>query len=267
MGDLAIRAVDISKRFFIDRRKSGHAMREFLEDAMRAPFRRLSYIFRQPIYNQNGWQSNKERYVWALRDISFEVKCSEVVGIIGSNGAGKSVLLKILSRITRPTGGYAEIYGKMGSMLEVGTGFHPELTGRENIYLGGTILGMKRAEVNRKFDAIVAFSEVEDFLDTPIKHYSSGMNVRLAFAIATHLEPEIMLLDEVLAVGDGAFKEKCLDKMKEVASEGRTVLFVSHDMKAIERLCNRAILLSKGKIVFNDETHKVVSQYLAKDYE
>ena len=267
MSNLAIRAVDISKRFLIDRRRSGNAMREFLEDVMRAPFRRFSFILRQSTYNYNGQKSNKDKYVWALRDASFEVKCGEVVGIIGSNGAGKSVLLKILSRITRPTKGYAEIYGKMGSMLEVGTGFHPELTGRENIYLGGTILGMRRAEVNRKFDAIVAFSEVEDFLDTPIKHYSSGMNVRLAFAIATHLEPEIMLLDEVLAVGDGAFKEKCLNKMKEVASEGRTVLFVSHDMKAIENLCDRAILLSKGKIVFNDETHKVVSHYLAKNYE
>ncbi|MGE5444590.1 MAG: ABC transporter ATP-binding protein [Ignavibacteriales bacterium] len=267
MSDLAIRAIDISKRFLIDRPRPVHAMREFLEDAMRAPFRRFSFIIRQSIYNHNGQKSDNDKYVWALKDVSFEVKCGEVVGIIGSNGAGKSVLLKILSRITRPTGGYAEIYGKMGSMLEVGTGFHPELTGRENIYLGGTILGMKRAEVNHKFDAIVAFSEGEDFLDTPIKHYSSGMNVRLAFAIATHLEPEIMLLDEVLAVGDEAFKEKCLNKMKEVASEGRTVLFVSHDMKTIENLCDRAILLSKGKIVLNDETHKVVSHYLAKNYE
>ena len=234
---------------------------------MRAPFRRFSSAIRYGTNNHSRRRSEDDKYVWALRNVSFEVKCGEVVGIIGSNGAGKSVLLKILSRITKPTEGYAEIYGKMGSMLEVGTGFHPELTGRENIYLGGTILGMRRAEVNRKFDAIVAFSEVEDFLDTPIKHYSSGMNVRLAFAIATHLEPEIMLLDEVLAVGDGAFKEKCLNKMKDVASEGRTVLFVSHDMKAIENLCDRAILLSKGRIVINDETRKVVSHYLSKDYE
>jgi lipopolysaccharide transport system ATP-binding protein len=167
--------------------------------------------------------------------------------------------------VTKPTEGRAEIYGKIGSMLEVGTGFHPELTGRENIYLSGAILGMKKAEINRKFDEIVAFSEVEKFLDTPIKHFSSGMNVRLAFAIASHLEPEIILMDEVLAVGDDAFKQKCLNKMKEVVSGGRTVLFVSHDMKAVEELCARAIFLRNGKIVIFGDTHDVVSQYLAKE--
>jgi len=176
------------------------------------------------------------------------------------------VLLKILSRITKPTEGYAEIHGKVGSMLEVGTGFHPELTGKENIYLSGAVLGMKKTEINRKFDEIVDFSEVEEFLDTPVKHYSSGMQGRLAFAVAAYLEPEILIIDEVLAVEDAAFVEKCLSKIKEVMKEGRTVLLVSHNMKTIESLCLRAMLLNKGKIVFNGDTHEAVSKYLAKNY-
>lgn len=264
MSDLAIRVVGLNKRFSIEKRNPRNAMRESLEGAIRAPFRRFSSFFRQSVYNQNRQQSKNDRYIWALKDISFEVKHGEMLGIIGSNGAGKSVLLKILSRVTKPTGGYAKIYGKVGSMLEVGTGFHPELTGRENIYLSGIILGMKKAEINRKFDEIVAFSEIERFLDTPVKHYASGMNVRLAFAIAAHLEPEIILMDEVLAVGDDAFKEKCQNKMKKVVSEGRTVLFVSHDMKAIERLCDRAILLNNGTIALSGDTHKVVSRYISE---
>jgi lipopolysaccharide transport system ATP-binding protein len=266
MSDIAIRVVRLGKRFNVDRPRPGTATRELLEDVVRAPFRSLSSIFRQGIFNSNGQQPNNDKYFWALKDVSLEIRQGETVGIIGSNGAGKSVLLKILSRVSKPTEGYAEIYGKAGSMLEVGTGFHPELTARENIYLSGAILGMKKAEINRNFDEIVAFSEVEKFLDTPVKHFSSGMNVRLAFSVAAHLEPEIMLMDEVLAVGDNAFKEKCLNKMKAVASEGRTVLFVSHDMKAIEEFCDRAIYLSNGKIVIDGETEKVVSQYLAKNH-
>jgi lipopolysaccharide transport system ATP-binding protein len=198
-----------------------------------------------------------------LKDISFEVKSGEVVGIIGRNGAGKTTLLKILSRITEPTEGWAEIRGRVGSLLEVGTGFHPELTGRENIYLNGAILGMKKAEINRKFGEIVAFAEVEKFIDTPIKRYSSGMYVRLAFAVAAHLEPEILLVDEVLAVGDVTFQKKCLGKMGEVAGEGRTVLFVSHNMTAIGTLCSQSIWIDKGKIVLQGTPDQVVQAYLS----
>jgi lipopolysaccharide transport system ATP-binding protein len=199
--------------------------------------------------------------IWALKDVSFEVKRGEVVGIIGRNGAGKTTLLKILSRITEPTEGYAEIRGRVGSLLEVGTGFHAELTGRENIYLSGAILGMKKTEIERKFDEIVAFAEVEKFIDTPVKHYSSGMYVRLAFAVAAHLEPEILLVDEVLAVGDAAFQKKCLGKMGDVAKEGRTVLFVSHNMAAVQNLCRKAVWLNEGGVADDGEVHKVVSQY------
>lgn len=199
---------------------------------------------------------------WALRDVSFEIKQGEVAGIIGRNGAGKSTLLKILSRITEPTEGQVELYGRVGSLLEVGTGFHPELTGRENIFLNGAILGMKKAEIRKKFDDIVAFAEVEKFIDTPVKHYSSGMYVRLAFAVAAHLEPEILLVDEVLAVGDAAFQKKCLGKIGEVAKEGRTVLFVSHNMGAINRLCSDCVWLHDGRIRSFGSTSPIISSYL-----
>lgn len=199
---------------------------------------------------------------WALRDVSFEVKRGEVVGIIGRNGAGKSTLLKILSRVTGPTSGSVKIKGRVASLLEVGTGFHPELTGRENIYLNGTILGMKKKEIYAKFDEIVAFAEIEQFIDTPVKRYSSGMYVRLAFAVAAHLEPEILIVDEVLAVGDMAFQKKCLGKMGEVSREGRTVLFVSHNMAAIQSLCSRAFLVDYGRIVAHGKTNEIVQKYL-----
>ena len=198
----------------------------------------------------------------ALRDVSFSVERGEVLGIIGKNGAGKSTLLKILSRITEPTSGRAVMRGKVASLLEVGTGFHPELSGRENIYLNGTILGMRRAEIDKRFDEIVAFAEVEKFIDTPVKRYSSGMYVRLAFAVAAHLQPEILIVDEVLAVGDAQFQKKCLGKMEDVASAGRTILFVSHNMTAVKSLCSRAVWLDKGEIVYRGQTHDVVSAYL-----
>jgi lipopolysaccharide transport system ATP-binding protein len=211
------------------------------------------------------WQRNghaTKPIIWAVRDVNFEVARGEVVGIIGRNGAGKSTLLKVLSRITEPTTGRIELYGRIGSLLEVGTGFHPELSGRENIYLNGAILGMARSEITRKFDEIVAFAEVERFIDTPVKHYSSGMYLRLAFAVAAHLEPEILLVDEVLAVGDIRFQRKCLDKMQEVGRQGRTVIFVSHNMSAITRLCPRTILLDGGTILRDGPSSQVVSAYL-----
>lgn len=211
---------------------------------------------------RSATRSRQRPSFWALRDVSFSVEQGDVVGIIGRNGAGKSTLLKILSRITYPTTGEVELHGRVGSLLEVGTGFHPELTGRENIFLNGAILGMKQAEVTRQFDAIVDFAEIEKFLDTPVKHYSSGMYMRLAFAVAAHLEPEILIVDEVLAVGDAAFQKKCLGKMGEVASAGRTVLFVSHQIAMIETLCNRGILLEKGQIASMGPTAEVVRRYL-----
>jgi lipopolysaccharide transport system ATP-binding protein len=192
--------------------------------------------------------SGQEEVLWALKDVSFSVAPGEVVGIVGRNGAGKSTLLKVLSRITKPTTGEVDLYGRVGSLLEVGTGFHPELTGRENIFLNGAILGMKRSHIERKFDEIVAFAEVEKFLDTPVKRYSSGMYVRLAFAVAAHLEPEILIVDEVLAVGDASFQKKCLGKIGDVAKDGRTVLFVSHNMAAVKALCTRAMLLDGGRV-------------------
>jgi lipopolysaccharide transport system ATP-binding protein len=206
-----------------------------------------------------------EEVLWALRDVGFRIGHGEVVGIIGRNGAGKSTLLKILSRITAPTTGRVEIRGRVGSLLEVGTGFHQELTGRENIFLNGAILGMRRAEIERKFDQIVAFAGVERFVDTPVKHYSSGMYLRLAFSVAAHLDPEVLLVDEVLAVGDAAFQRKCLDKMEEVGRHGRTVLFVSHNMPAVTRLCQRTILLDTGGVALDGPSHQVVSHYLSSD--
>jgi lipopolysaccharide transport system ATP-binding protein len=207
-----------------------------------------------------------ERF-WALRDVSFDIGVGEVVGVVGRNGAGKSTLLKLLARITEPTCGAADLRGRIGSLLEVGTGFHPELTGRENTYLNGAILGMRRKEIARKFDEIVAFAEVERFIDTPVKHYSSGMYLRLAFAVAAHLEPEILLVDEVLAVGDAAFQRKCIGKMGEVSQHGRTVLFVSHNMDAVQRLCARSILLDRGRVAMYDETPAVVARYFATSGE
>jgi lipopolysaccharide transport system ATP-binding protein len=260
MGDIAIRVEHLSKLYRIGPREPYKALRDTLTAAMYAPFRAVSAFLsgrRSAVRN-----SPSNSYVWALKDVSFEVKRGEVVGIIGRNGAGKTTLLKILSRVTEPTEGYAEIHGRVGSLLEVGTGFHPELTGRENIYLSGIILGMKKAEIDRKFDEIVAFAEIEKFLDTPVKYYSSGMYVRLAFAVAAHLEPEILLVDEVLAVGDAAFQKKCLGKMGEVAREGRTVLFVSHNMAAISSLCERACMLDSGKLIRQGSAQEVIQHYL-----
>ena len=209
--------------------------------------------------SQNRLESGE---FWALRDVSFNLPAGQVLGIIGRNGAGKSTLLKILSRITEPTAGEADIEGRVGSLLEVGTGFHPDLTGRENVYMNGTILGMRKSEIDRKFDEIVSFAEVESFIDTPVKRYSSGMMVRLAFAVAAHLEPEILIVDEVLAVGDASFQRKCLGKMSEVASHARTVLFVSHNMQAVESLCDRVIWLDEGAVRLDGETETVVAEYL-----
>ncbi|MGA9533880.1 MAG: ABC transporter ATP-binding protein [Anaerolineales bacterium] len=221
---------------------------------MISPFRYLASTLRP---------ARQDEILWALKDVSFQVAHGEVLGIVGRNGAGKSTLLKILSRITEPTEGGATIYGRIGSLLEVGTGFHPELTGRENIYLSGAILGMRRAEIDRKFDEIVAFAEVQRFLDTQVKRYSSGMYVRLAFAVAAHLDPEILIIDEVLAVGDAAFQKKCLGKMGDVATAGRTVVFVSHNMVAIQNLCQRALWLDDGKILDAGQPSEVVSNYLS----
>ena len=239
----------------IGRARQRHNMlREALVAAVRAPVERLRRGGRHP--------GSGEDTIWALRDVSFEVGRGEVVGIIGRNGAGKTTLLKILSRITEPTEGRAEIRGRVGSLLEVGTGFHPELTGRENVYMSGAILGMKRAEIDRKFDEIVDFSGVEKFIDTPFKRYSSGMRVRLGFAVAAHLEPEILLVDEVLAVGDAAFRQKCLGKMGDVATGGHTVLFVSHNMAAVSTLCQRAVMLSDGQVIRQGCSPDVIDYYI-----
>jgi lipopolysaccharide transport system ATP-binding protein len=258
MNEIAIRCEGLGKRYRLGQRERYRALRDTLTDAVRSPLLTLSTAFGGS-RSKNG---NGENTIWALRDLSFEIKRGEVVGVIGRNGAGKSTLLKILSRITSPTEGMAEIHGRVGSLLEVGTGFHPELTGRENIYLNGSILGMRKAEIERKFDEIVAFAEVEEFLDTPVKRYSSGMYVRLAFAVAAHLEPEILLVDEVLAVGDAAFQKRCLGKMGDVAREGRTILFVSHNMQAIQSLCRQALLIDKGKITATGDPKAVVARYL-----
>jgi len=252
MSDVAIRARGIGKRYRVGVQARYKSLRDSLIHVVTRPFRR-----------PNGHASSDT--FWALEDVSFEIAPGEVVGLIGRNGAGKSTLLKILSRITEPTTGEITITGRVGSLLEVGTGFHPELTGRENIFLNGAILGMRKAEIERKFDEIVAFSEVERFLDTPVRHYSSGMYMRLAFAVAAHLEPEILVVDEVLAVGDAAFQRKCLGKMGDVASQGRTVIFVSHNMGAINRLCRAAIWLDQGHIIEQGVTADVVAHYLVSN--
>jgi lipopolysaccharide transport system ATP-binding protein len=264
MADIVIRAENLGKKYVISHQKSGGNLYSYkaLRDVIADKVKSVSKKFTQP-KNLKISQPTREDF-WALDDISFDIRQGEAVGIIGRNGAGKSTLLKILSRITEPTRGRIEITGRVASLLEVGTGFHPELTGRENIYLNGSILGMSRSEIKRKFDEIIAFAEVEKFLDTPVKHYSSGMYVRLAFSVAAHLEPEILIVDEVLAVGDSAFQKKCLGKMGDVTTqEGRTVLFVSHSMQAISQLTKRCILLSKGSVQFDGTTDKAVRFYLA----
>ena len=253
MSNIAIQVENLSKRYQIGAAQDGH---NTLRDQLTASFKSLFHV------NGRRPATHNENTFWALKDVSFEVKAGDVVGIIGRNGAGKSTLLKILSRITEPTEGRAKIYGRVGSLLEVGTGFHQELTGRDNIYLNGAILGMKKAEIERKFDEIVAFSEIEKFIDTPVKRYSSGMYVRLAFAVAAHLEPEILIVDEVLAVGDVAFQKKCLGKMDGVAKDGRTVLFVSHNMAAVEHLCKKVFMLQDGKTVFSGRPKESIDYYL-----
>ena len=248
----------LGKAYFLGRKLDTNVtFREAVTEFASAPLRRLR--------ERTGPTAESEDAFWALREVSLEVNRGEVIGVIGRNGAGKSTLLKLLSRITEPTEGRAVLRGRVASLLEVGTGFHPELTGRENIYLNGSILGMKRAEIRRKFDEIIAFSEIEQFMDTPVKRYSSGMYVRLAFAVAAHLEPEILIVDEVLAVGDAQFQKRCLGKMKEVASgEGRTVLFVSHNMQAVSTLTARSVFLKKGKVAALGPTPDVIAQYLAE---
>jgi lipopolysaccharide transport system ATP-binding protein len=262
MTDVAIRCKGLAKQYRIGERESYKALRDVITDAFSSPFRRFRSALR---HSSNGSAATEKPNIWALNDVSFEIKRGEVVGIIGRNGAGKSTLLKILSRITEPTHGHADIWGRVGSLLEVGTGFHPELTGRDNIFLNGAILGMRRAEVARKFDEIVAFAEVEKFIDTPVKRYSSGMYVRLAFAVAAHMETEILLVDEVLSVGDTQFQKKCMGKMEDVAKHGRTVLFVSHSMPAVTRLCQRGILLADGGVVVNSTIAEAAGQYLHSD--
>ncbi|HPS41883.1 MAG TPA: ABC transporter ATP-binding protein [Anaerolineaceae bacterium] len=254
MGNYAVQVNDIGKQYNIFKENvKFRTLRDKIVETVKSPIKTL--------FNPTG----SEKF-WALRHVSFDLQHGQVLGIIGKNGAGKSTLLKILSRVVEPTEGLAQINGRVGSLLEVGTGFHPELTGRENIYLNGAILGMKRVEIDRKFDEIVAFSEIEKFIDTPVKRYSSGMYMRLAFAVSAHLEPEILVVDEVLAVGDAEFQRKCLGKMSDVASQGRTVLFVSHNMSAIQRLTSECIVLDKGSLVMRAPTAQAVDYYLTNDY-
>jgi lipopolysaccharide transport system ATP-binding protein len=244
MSTPVIRVEGLGKRYRVGQRERYVALRDVITRVLTTPLRR-----------------QKHDYLWALRNVSFDVSQGSVVGLIGRNGSGKTTLLKLLSRITRPTTGFAEIHGRVGSLLEVGTGFHPELTGRENIYLSGAVLGMKKVEIDKKFDDIVAFSEVERFLDTALKHFSTGMQMRLAFAVAAHLEPEILLVDEVLAVGDLEFQKKCLGKMQEVSNSGRTIIFVSHQMNQIRRLCDRAIWIDAGQIRQSGATNEIIAAY------
>jgi lipopolysaccharide transport system ATP-binding protein len=265
MSDIAISVNSLGKYYHL-----GVIGRQTLQDELRFwwwrlrghdPSSKMGTVLEHPSSLQEGEVSDSTGF-WALKDVSFEIRAGEVLGIVGSNGAGKSTLLKILSRITEPSEGEAFIHGRIASLLEVGTGFHPELTGRENVYLNGAILGMTKPEIKAKYDSIVEFAEMSRFIETPVKRYSSGMLVRLAFAVAAHLDPEILLIDEVLAVGDAAFQKKCLGKMSEVANEGRTVLFVSHNMSAVTRLCSRAIWLKSGSLVMDDTAESVVHHYL-----
>ena len=274
MSRTVIQVEGLGKRYRIGQPRHQNALAHVIGDALRAPLRLLTGNSSVPSASSNGNKSVRKNpnknasasspYIWALKDVTFDVKEGEVVGLIGRNGAGKSTLLKILARVTRPTEGHATLHGRIGSLLEVGTGFHPELTGRENVFMSGAVLGMRAAEIRRKFDEIVAFSEVERFLDTPLKHYSSGMQVRLAFAVAAHLEPEILFVDEVLAVGDVAFQKKCLGKMGDVAREGRTIILVSHNMAAINALCSRCVIMNAGGIEFDGPTDKATARYYAE---
>ncbi len=249
MPEIAISAHGVSKRYTIGERQNYKSLRESLMKLFSSPIR--------------AREAGKRPSIWALRDVSFEVRRGEVIGIIGRNGAGKSTLLKVISRITEPTGGEIRVRGRLASLLEVGTGFHPELTGRENIFLNGAVLGMTRSEMEQRFDAIVDFAEIETFLDTPVKRYSSGMYLRLAFSVAAHLEPEILVLDEVLAVGDAAFQKKCLGRMGNVASEGRTVLFVSHNLAAVRSMCTRVFVIDGGELVFEGPVAEGIDFYLS----
>lgn len=281
MSNTVIKVEGLSKRYRIGAKEEGYkTFREAIMDGFTAPIKNLRRLRKLTEFDDNPIKKSdsipnvhpaepeghstgvSDETIWALKDVSFEVKRGEVIGIIGRNGAGKTTLLKILSRITEPTTGDVKLYGRVASLLEVGTGFHPELTGRENIYLNGAILGMRKEEINRKFDEIVDFAEIEKFLDTPVKRYSSGMYMRLAFAVAAHLEPEILLVDEVLAVGDAAFQKKCLGKMEDIAQHGRTVLFVSHNMAAIIGLCPRVLLITEGKIKCDGTSQNVVRSYI-----
>lgn len=262
MSDIAIKVENLSKRYRIGlKEETTDTFIEAVGSILKSPLQNLKRL--QKLTHFNNDDQPHEDIIWALKDVSFEVKKGEVIGIIGANGAGKSTLLKILAQITHPTSGRVELNGRIASLLEVGTGFHPELTGRENIYLNGTILGMTKKEIDRKLDEIIEFSGVEKFIDTPVKRYSSGMRVRLAFSVAAHLDPEILLIDEVLAVGDAEFQKKCLGKMDEVARGGRTVLFVSHNMTAIKSLCKSSILITNGLINDYGETLDVVQNYLS----
>src|SRR5215204_2083258 len=247
-NDIAIHCENLGKRYRLGSQESYKTLRDVLSAKIASPFRSAKSAAKNDVH-------------WALDDVSLEIKRGEVVGIIGHNGAGKSTFLKILSRITKPTRGSAEINGRVGSLLEVGTGFHPELTGRENFYLNGAILGMRKSEIERKFDEIVAFAEIEKFIDTPVKFYSSGMYLRLAFAVAAHLEPDVLIVDEVLAVGDAEFQRRCLGRMAEAEGEGRTVVFVSHDLSSLQRLCSRSLWLEAGRVRDEGPTAQVVRDY------
>ncbi|MBO3461096.1 ABC transporter ATP-binding protein [Aetokthonos hydrillicola Thurmond2011] len=264
MSDIIISVEKLGKKYVIENQKEGSVNYKTLRGAMTQAVTSLADTLNPRVKKQ----TNSREEFWALKDVSFDIKLGDRVGIIGRNGAGKSTLLKILSRITEPTTGKIRIKGRVASLLEVGTGFHPELTGRENIFLNGAILGMSRSEIKRQFDEIVDFAEIEKFIDTPVKRYSSGMYVRLAFAVAAHLEPEILVVDEVLAVGDAAFQKKCLGKMEDVSTkEGRTVLFVSHSMNAVESLCSRCIVLESGSLFIDSRTHESIRAYLENTYK
>lgn len=261
MSDVAIRCEGLAKQYEIGQRETYKALRDVITDAVVAPFRRLRNA---ASHSSNGHADVKKPTIWALKDVSFEIKRGDVMGIIGRNGAGKSTLLKILSRITEPTKGRVDLWGRVGSMLEVGTGFHPELTGRDNIFMNGAILGISRAEIARKLDEIIAFAEVEKFIDTPVKRYSSGMYVRLAFAVAAQMETEILLVDEVLAVGDAQFQKKCFERFRQISHGGRTILFVSHNMASLRTVCRNAIVLEQGVVVDTDQINVAADRYLLR---